>query len=210
MRLDQVTLEMFIEEIADGQGPEAQGFGQFAPSQAMRLADQEQKFAHIARPQRRRIGRVAQQERPDEPALAHHGLAETRIGIGIRRAVARHFAAQRVVIRKIGEIIPVAREAGPAFVGDHLKAEARQFEIADDFAAQERADIGTVGIGPAFVQRPADRGAADPVVLFDDQNPEPRAREVARGGQPVMPRPGDDRVISVVPAHRPFSVSGKL
>ncbi len=46
---------------------------------------------------------------------------------------------------------------------------AAEIECVVDLGPEQAADIGTVRVNPAFVQFPADRGAADVVVLFYDE-----------------------------------------
>ncbi len=71
------------------------------------------------------------------------------IGIHIARRMPRDFSAKRVVIGQVGEVVAILRKGRAAFVGDDLQSETRQFEITHDLAAQKRADIRAVGIGPA-------------------------------------------------------------
>ena len=92
------------------------------------------------------IGRGAHQQRLDEAALAGDVAGITVIGFGIARREAGEFAPVRVMVAVVGEIVAVAGEHRAALIGDHLQAEARQFEVAHDLGAEQRTDIGAIGI----------------------------------------------------------------
>ena len=157
------------------------------------LAEIDQ-LADVARAKAGRVGRGAHQERLDEAALPRHVARIAVVGFGIPRREAREFAAMGVVVAVVGEIVAVAREDRAALVGDHLQSEARQLEIAHDLGPEQRADIGAVGIEKARRQRAADRRAADPVVLLDDQHVEAGALQIAGVDQAVVAAADDDRV----------------
>ena len=170
MRLDQVVFKVFIEKVADGHGPEAESLGQFLGAQTVGAFDQIKQLLQVADLERGWIGSRTKQKGPDETALPDDGLAEPVIGIDIAWFMAGDFPAQCVMIGMIGEIVAVTRKTGTALVRDHLKSETREFEVAHDFAAQQRTDIRAIGIGPAFVERAAYGSTADPVVFFDDKD----------------------------------------
>ena len=58
--LHQVVVEVLVEEIANGDGPEAQGFAQLPAPEVVGLADQIQQLLDIARLERGRVWRVTE------------------------------------------------------------------------------------------------------------------------------------------------------
>ena len=180
-----------------------------APRAGELLAEIDQ-FADVARPEAGRVGRGAHQQRLDEAALPRHVAGIAVIGLGIARREAGELAPVRVVVAVVGEIVAIPREHRAALIGDHLQAEARQFEIAHDLGPEQRADIGAVGIEEARRQRAADRRAADPVVLLDHQHVEPGALQIAGVDQPVVAAADDDRVPALHACRcHPASLAGR-
>ncbi|CAI8290747.1 MAG: Uncharacterised protein [Rhodospirillaceae bacterium] len=137
MCLHQVVVEVLVEEIADGDGPESQGFAKLPAPEVIGLADEVQQLLDVARLQRGRVRRVTEQEGPDEAALADDGLAEALVGVDVIRVVATDLAHQRVVVGVVGEIVAVFGKGGAGLVGDHLQPEPRQFEVAHDLPPQQ-------------------------------------------------------------------------
>ena len=201
MRLDHRRLEILVEEVADRHGPEADGLAHLALAHVMEAPAEEQELADVTGAQGHGIGRRAQQQWPDEPALAHDGVDVALVIVGVAPRVALHLAAQGVVLAIVGEVAAVGGEGGAALVGHHLQAETRQIEVAHDLGAQQAADIGAVGVGPARLELAADRGPADPGGLLDHQHLEPGLGQIAGRGQPVVPGADDDGVVP--PAHGP-------
>ena len=78
----------------------------------------------------------------------------------------RHFAILAIVVVVVAVVVAVALERHPAAVGYHLQAVPRQLQVAGDLRAQQAADVGTIGVGPAGVQLAADGGAADVGIAF--------------------------------------------
>jgi hypothetical protein len=76
-----------------------------------------QQLHDVARLERGRIGRLAQQQRLDEAALAQHVAQVALIGLGVAPGVARDLAAQRVVIVVQRQMAAVAHHGAAALVG---------------------------------------------------------------------------------------------
>ena len=159
---------------------------EFFSAQIIGLFDQIEQLANVTWLQRGRVWGRAQQERPDEPALAHDRLGEAVIGIDISRAVPSNFSVEGIVVRVIGEIVPVRGKGRAALERDHLQPKAREFQVADDFSTEQGADVGTVRVGPAIVQRSTDGCPANPVILLHHQHLQTSPRQVAGGRQAVM------------------------
>ena len=170
------------------------GLRHLGGAQAGELLARDRAVRQCRAAQAGRVGRGAHQQRLDEAALARHVARIAVIGFGIARREAGELAPVRVVVAVGGEIVAVAGEHRAALVGDDLQTEARQFEIAHDLRPEQAADIGAVGIEEAGRQLPADRRAADPVVLFDHQHIQPGALQIAGVDQAVVPGADDDGV----------------
>ena len=194
IRLDDIGLEIFVEELGDRHGPEAQGLRHLGSAQAGELLAEIKQFAEVARLQARRVWSGAHQEGLDEAALPCNVAGVAVVGLRIARREARELAAVRVMVAVVGEVVAVLREHRAALIGDDLQSEARQFEVAHDFGPEQRADIGTVGVEETRRQRSADRRAADPVVLLQHQHVEPGALKIAGVDEAVMPAADDDGV----------------
>ena len=141
-----------------------------------------------------RVRRGAHQERLDEAALPGHVARIAVVGLGVALGEARELAPMRVVVAVVGEVVAVAGEDRAALVGDDLQAEARQFEIAHDLRAEQRADIGAIGVEKARRQFAAGRRATDPVVLLDHQHVEARPLQIAGVDEAVVAAADDDSV----------------
>ena len=96
MRLDHRRLEELVEKVADRHGPKADRLAHLALAQVVEAPAEEQQLADVARAQRHGIGRRAQQQRPDEPALAHHGMDVALVIVGVaaeKRCISRRSAS---------------------------------------------------------------------------------------------------------------------
>ena len=97
-------------------------------------------------------GGRAHQHRADEAAVAQHVAGVAVIGLGVALGMAGEFAAVGVMVAVHAEIVAAFGEHRAAFIGQHLQAVFRQFQIAHDLGAEQAADIGTVGIGEAGIK----------------------------------------------------------
>lgn len=183
-----------VEEVGDRHRPEAQGQRHFLSGETGEFLAEIKQLAKIARLEAGGIGRGAHQQRLDEAALPCDVARIAVVGLGVALGEAGEFAAMRIVVAVVGEIVAVAREHRAAFIGDHLQAEARQLQIAHDLGPEQRADIGAVGVEKARRQLAAGGRTADPVVLLDHQHVEPGALQIAGVDQPVVAAADDDRV----------------
>ncbi len=193
--LDDVRLEILVEEVGDRHGPETQRLGHFVRAELAEFPREIEQFGNVARAEAERVRRGAHQERLDEAALARHVAGIALVGLRVALRIAGEFAAMAVMVAVGGEIIAVAGEHRAALVGDDLQAVLRQFEIAHDLRAEEGADIGAVGIEEAGRQLAARRRAADPAVLFHDEDVEAGALEIAGRDQPVMAAADDQGIV---------------
>ncbi len=197
MRLDDVAFEILVEEIGGAHGPEADRVVHPLLAHLVEALAEIDQFHDVTWLERGRIGRHAHEQRLDELALAHDVARIAVIGLGIALGMPADLASQRVMVRIDGEMAAAAHQRAAAIIGDDLQPEFRQLQRPDDLRPQQAADIGAVGIGPAVMQHPADRRAADPVVALQHQHLEPGAGEIASRDQPVMAGSDDDGVVTL-------------
>ena len=97
VRLDEIGLEIFAEEIRDAHRVEAHRVVDGLLAELRELLAEIDHFADVARPQRGRVRRRAQQQRTDELALAHHvgRVAVVRIARRARCGARTRGAARR-------------------------------------------------------------------------------------------------------------------
>jgi hypothetical protein len=77
----------------------------------------------------------------------------------------------------------------------HLEAVFFEFEIANDFRAEETVDVGGAGdfaAGPNFF---GDAASAENVAAFEDEDFLPRLGEIRSGDEAVVARANNDRVV---------------
>ncbi len=129
--------------------------------------------------------------------MLQHEAGKPVIGIRIAGRMALYFPAQCIVIGVIPEIVAILHKGQAALIGRDLQAVATQIQIACHFGAQQAADIGTVGIGPARMQFPADRRPTDPVILFNDQRLQARPGQITARRQAIMTRPYNNCIILI-------------
>src|SRR3546814_11636619 len=98
----------------------------------MRISDWSSDVcsSDLAWPVAYRVGRGAEQQGLDEAALPHHRAGVALVVVGVAAGEAGELAAQRVVVRVVGEVAAIAGEGGAALVGDDLTPVARQVEVA--------------------------------------------------------------------------------
>ena len=161
----------------------------------LKLLAEEDHFLQVARLERGRVGRRAQQERADELALAHDVGRVPVVRVRVARVVARKLAALHLLVRVVAEDVAVRRDGHAAAVGHDLQAVARELEVAEQLRAQQAAHVGAVRVHPAFLDLAADGRAADPGHALDHEHLEPGAREIGGVGQAVVARADDDRVV---------------
>ena len=162
MRLDDLALEIFVEKIGRAHGPEAQRVVHARLAQAVEALPEIQQLLDVARLERRRVRRLAHQQRLDELALAHH-VARDSGRRPPRRAWsgARSRGAARRGCRRVARWPPLCIMRAAALVGNHLQAVARQLQRAHDLRPQQAAHVGAVRVGEVLVKRAADGRAAD-------------------------------------------------
>ena len=127
---------------------------------------------------------------------AHDVARVAVVGLGVALRVAGELAAVGVVVAVDREVAAVAGQHRAALVGEDLQAVLRQLEVAHDLGAQQRRDVGAVRVGEARVERARDRGAADPVVLLDDERLQAGLGEIAGGDEAVVAGADDDGVVA--------------
>ena len=193
--LDGVRLEVLVQEVGDAHRVEAQRVVDELLAELVELLAQEDHFLEVARLERGRVGRGAQQQRPDELALAHDVGRIAVVRVGVARVVAREFAALHLLVGVAAEDVAVRRDRDAAAVRHDLQAVAGEFEVAEQLRPQQAADVGAVRVHPALLDLAADGCAADPGIALDDEHLEPGPREVGGVGQAVVARADDDRVV---------------
>ena len=83
VRLDDLALEVLVEQIGAAHGPEAQRVVHALLAEAVKMLAEVQQLLQVARLERGRIGRLAQQQRLDEAALAHHVARVAVVGLRV-------------------------------------------------------------------------------------------------------------------------------
>ena len=151
MRLDEIGLEVLAEEVGDTHGVKADRVVDRLLTELGEFLAQIDHLADVARPERGRVGRRAQQQRTNELALPHHVRRVAVVGIGIARVVPRELAALHVVIRVVAEDVAAARDRHPAAVGHHLQPMARELQVAEQLRPQQTANIRAVRVDPALL-----------------------------------------------------------
>ena len=95
------------------------------------------------------------------------------------------------------EEVAVLHERDRTAIRRDLQPVPVQLQCAVDLGSEQAADVGAVGIDPVLVQVPADRRAANVVILLDADDIETRFREECGGRQAIVSRADDDRVIGL-------------
>ena len=70
-----------------------------------------------------------------------------------------------------------------------------QMQLADDFGAQQRDDVGADGEFEAWKDFFGDRSAADEMTAFEDQDFSAGPRQVRGSGQAIVSATDDDGVV---------------
>ena len=166
VRLDHVILEILVQVIRDAEHVEAQRVVDRLFAELAELAAQVQQFLEVARGERGRVRRRAQQHRADEAALTHGVARIAQVRVGIARAEARDLAALDVLVDVAAEHVAIACEGDSAAIGHDLQSMPREVESAEDLRPQQAADVGAVRVDPVLVQLAAHGRAADPRVAF--------------------------------------------
>ena len=195
VRLDEVGLEVLAEEVGDAHRVEADRVVDDLLAELRELLAEIDHLADVARLERGRIRRRAQQQRPDELALAHHVGRIPVIGVRVARVVARELAPLHGVVGVVAEDVARAREGDAAAVGHDLQPVLRELEVAEQLRPQQAADVGAVRVDPALLDLAADRGAADIRVALEHQDLETGPREVGGVRQAVVARADHDRIV---------------
>ena len=161
VRLDDLALEVLLEHVGAAHGEEAQRVVHARLAELVEMLAEEQQLLEVARLERGRIRRLAQQQRLDEAAVPQHVAYVAVVAFGVVARVARDLAAHGVVVVVHRQMPAVAHHGAAALVGDDLQAVRRQLERADDLGAQQAAHVGAVRVGEAVVEAAAHRRAAD-------------------------------------------------
>ena len=214
-------LEILVEEVADGHGPEADDLVHLLLAHAGELGGDLEEAVEIAAPapgidpvlgegvEPGRVGRRHHQQRLDEAALAADLGRVMVIGLGVfDRMPAQRFP--RPVMIAIGDdAFAVRIGLAVDLIGDDLQPVARQIEEAEDLGPQQAADIGAGGIGEAGIDLVRHRRPAGLAVALEHQDLQLVAAlllaahgEIGRRRQPVMPAAHDDDVIGLAHASR--------
>src|SRR3546814_9216419 len=84
----------------------------------MRISDWSSDVcsSDLAWPVAYRVGCGAEQQGLDEAALPHHRAGVALVVVGVAAGEAGELAAQRVVVRVVGEVAAIAGEGGAALV----------------------------------------------------------------------------------------------
>ena len=166
---------------------------------SMKIQAEEQELTDVAGAQGHRIGRRAQQQRPDEPALPHDRLdvALVVVGVAVGEPADLFGACRALVLAIVGEVAAIGRERGPALIGHDLQAEPGQVEVAHDLGPQQAADVGAVRVGPARLQLAAERRPADPCRLLEHERAQaaPWPDSTRSSDRCVQPRPQWHRTV---------------
>src|SRR5688500_3201957 len=112
----------------------------------------------------------------------------------------RNLPARPGVVVHAPQVVAVRHRGERAVEWKDLEAAACQIELADDLGPEQRHDVRADGKPEAGKYFFGDRGAAQYVTPFENQHLPPGARQVGRGGQPVVAAANDDRVITHVRA----------
>jgi hypothetical protein len=151
-RLDQRIFEIFIEEIRDAHGVKAHRVVDQVLAHLQCFPAHVHHFEQVARLERSRVGRRAQQELPDEAALAHDVPVVARGGVGVAVAVPRHFPPRGIRIDVGADVVAVLRDGHRAPVRHDLQAVFPQVQAAVHLRAQQAAHVGTVGVLPVTIR----------------------------------------------------------
>ena len=199
------AFEILVQKVRNRHRPEPHHVINLRLGLAGHLLAKPGQFHQIAGPERREVRRAAHQHRADQAAVAQDVAGVAVIAFGIAARMAGKLAPVCLVVAEHAKVAAVLGEQHPALVRQDLQPMLWQFQIAHDLGAKQAADIRAVGIGEAREQLAADRRPADPIVLLDHQNLQPRPREIARRHQPVVPGSDDQRVMGHSAALTPCS-----
>ena len=201
-RLDQVVLEIVVEVLGRTHREEADVLVEFIFAERPELLAEIQQLLNIARPERCRIGWRTHQRFADQLRVPREVRLESMHRVGVVARVAHELAMRCLLIVVREQPLVTVAEIYRAEVGDQDQAMTAEIEVPMDGLPHHAADVGAIGVFPAFVEFARDRCAADVVVLFQDDHVESGFRQIGRVRQPVVARANDD---CVVIAHRRIS-----
>ena len=195
--LDHVTFEKLVQVIADAHGPESQGVVNGLLVHFQHPASNGEQFLDVPVAKRGRVGRGSQQEIPDKPGLAHGFRGKSLVRIRVVARMPGHLPVGHLVIPVAAQVVAVAHERDAAAVGGDLQPVTGQVQGLEDLRPQQAANIGTIGVDPVLVQFPADRRAADVVVLFQHHHFQAGLGQKSGVGQAIVACPDDNGVVAV-------------
>jgi hypothetical protein len=109
--------------------------------------------------------------------------------------VADEFAAGFGVVVDAPEMVAVGHGRESAVEREDFEAVARKIEVANDFRAQKRDNVGADGEFESGDDFFGDGGAAEDVAAFEDEDFFAGASEIGRVGQAIVAAADDDRVV---------------
>ena len=183
---ERIGFEPLVEKIGGAHGHELDEIVFVLGGEGLETLAEEGEFFQAARIERSGIGRNHGQKRLDEAAHCDHGLAEFFVGFGVEVRVAVEFAARFGVIVDAPEVIAVGHGREGAVERKDFQAVARQIEVANDFRAQQRDDVGKNGKFESGNDFFGDGGAAEDVAPFEDEDFFARAGEIGRVDEAVV------------------------
>ena len=192
---EHVGLEPLIEKIGGAHGHELDEIVFVFGVEILEALAEEGEFFQVARIEGSGIGRNHAEDRLHEAAHRDHGLAEFFVGFGVELGVALEFAARFAVIVHAPEIIAVGHGRDRAVERQNFQAVAREIEIANDFRAQQRDDVGKDGKFEAGDDFFGDGGAAENVAAFEDEDFLAGFGEIRRVHQAVVAAADHDDVV---------------
>ena len=130
-----------------------------------------------------------------KPGHAREQRLELRVGAASRLRVRRDRLARPLGVVEEEDRPAVRRDRGEGGVErDRLVAEVAQPQVLDDLRLQHRDDVGGARDALARPHLLGHAGAAEDVAALEHAHAQAGARQVGRGGQPVVPAADDDRV----------------
>ena len=195
-RFQHVRFEPLIQKIGGAHGHELYEIVFVLGGERLEALAEEGEFFQIARIERGGVGWNHAQDGLHEAAHGHHGLAEFLVGLGVKLGVALEFAARAAVIVLAPEIIAAGHGRDGAVERKNFQAVARQVEIANNFRAQKRDHVGEDGKFEAGNDFFGDRGAAQNVTAFEDEDFFARLGEVSRVHKAIVAAADYDDVVA--------------
>jgi hypothetical protein len=140
------------------------------------------------------VRRRVVEQRADRLAHAVEVVVVALVGVGVARGVPPDLLQVLGVVVAEQEVVAVARRVERRRHHQRQEAVPHQVELVDDLGAQQAQRVGERREREARRHLLGDGGAADEVVLLQDQRPQAGLPEVGGVGEAVVAATHDDRV----------------